>query len=99
MILTPFAVWTEIVVFMKDKFQKDATNDRLNSSHLFLSQVAGGGGGAEGSSGSQDFVLGHPKMEKLRDKVVGHFKENASKGGEGTRVMIFSEYRDSVRYT
>lgn len=36
-------------------------------------------------------VLGHPKLEKLREMVVEHFEKNTR-----TRVMIFSQYRDSV---
>ncbi|OWF50822.1 Fanconi anemia group M protein [Mizuhopecten yessoensis] len=47
------------------------------------------------------FKTGHPKMEKLEEVVVNHFN-NFLKGGsveeksQATRVMIFSQYRDSV---
>ena len=84
--LNQMSVWAEIVSFMRDKFQKDATNDKLNASHLFLSQVAGGANNRLSSPIDDTFVLGHPKMEMLRDKVVSHFKQNAEKGGgAGTR--------------
>ena len=91
--LNQMSVWGEIVTFMKDKFQHDSSDDRLNASHLYLSQVQPGGACLSPSS-KTSFVLGHPKMEQLRDRVVTHFKENAA---HGTRVMIFSEYRDSVK--
>ena len=43
-------------------------------------------------------VLGHPKLEKLRDMVLEHFRcKEGEGGGETTRVMIFSQYRDSVQ--
>ncbi|XP_047719755.1 Fanconi anemia group M protein isoform X4 [Prionailurus viverrinus] len=66
------------------------------------------GTSASGSStiqkGDKDknFVYSHPKLKKLEEVVVEHFKswntQNASekKCGE-TRVMIFSSFRDSVQ--
>ena len=44
----------------------------------------------------EDIVLGHPKLERLRDMVLEHFRKKQAEN-EATRVMIFSEYRDSVR--
>ncbi|CAI9740947.1 anemia group M [Octopus vulgaris] len=43
------------------------------------------------------YVLGHPKLEKLLEIVVSHFK-NFQKENDNleTRVMIFSQYRNSV---
>ncbi|KAL4238941.1 hypothetical protein ACF0H5_003645 [Mactra antiquata] len=43
---------------------------------------------------AKSFVIGHPKMEKLQDIVVQHFN---SYNDAATRVMIFSQYRDSVQ--
>ncbi|EEC09559.1 conserved hypothetical protein [Ixodes scapularis] len=40
-------------------------------------------------------VVGHPKLIKLEEIVLDHFK-NFGKSAE-TRVMIFSQYRDSVK--
>ncbi|XP_069117221.1 LOW QUALITY PROTEIN: Fanconi anemia group M protein-like [Argopecten irradians] len=47
------------------------------------------------------YKTGHPKMQKLEEVVVNHF-DNFLKDGsveeksQATRVMIFSQYRDSV---
>ncbi|XP_077477393.1 Fanconi anemia group M protein isoform X2 [Stigmatopora argus] len=50
------------------------------------------------------YVYGHPKLQKLDEVVVQHFHfltQNASSstgaGEVGTRVMIFSSFRDSVQ--
>lgn len=40
-------------------------------------------------------AVSHPKLFKLREIVVEHF-QRAQKEGQETRVMIFSQYRDSV---
>ena len=44
-----------------------------------------------GSADTQEdkIVLGHPKLEKLRDMVLEHFRSKQE--GEATRVMIFSQ--------
>ncbi|XP_052832777.1 Fanconi anemia group M protein [Octopus bimaculoides] len=43
------------------------------------------------------YVLGHPKLEKLLEIVVSHFKNFQKENGNlETRVMIFSQYRNSV---
>jgi ATP-dependent DNA helicase MPH1 len=56
------------------------------------------GGNTSITSASQkdDFAMGHPKLEKLRDMVLDHFKVK-QKEDIATRVMIFSQYRDSVQ--
>ncbi|KAL6869714.1 3'-5' DNA helicase [Amphichorda felina] len=36
--------------------------------------------------------VGHPKLTALADRVLNHFMDN----GEATRVIVFSEYRDSA---
>ena len=45
--------------------------------------------------------IGHPKLVKLRDIILEHFRswENAAHVGntKGSRVMIFSQFRDSVQ--
>ncbi|KAK3583331.1 hypothetical protein CHS0354_038942 [Potamilus streckersoni] len=53
------------------------------------------------SKEKKPFVTGHPKIEKLQEIVLDHFQnyandENINKG-VATRIMIFSQYRDSVR--
>nr|XP_019607284.1 PREDICTED: Fanconi anemia group M protein isoform X3 [Rhinolophus sinicus] len=52
--------------------------------------------------GGKEFFYSHPKLKKLEEVVVGHFKswnaQNTSeKKCDKTRVMIFSSFRDSVQ--
>ncbi|XP_077522214.1 FA complementation group M isoform X1 [Amblyomma americanum] len=47
-----------------------------------------------GNQGEQ--VMGHPKLAKLEEIILEHFRSFASNEG-GTRVMVFSQYRDSVK--
>ena len=60
--------------------------------------------GGERSSGS--FFYSHPKLVKLEEVVVGHFRKLCEQstssvrspgGSVNTRVMIFSQYRESVQ--
>ncbi|XP_060685277.1 Fanconi anemia group M protein isoform X1 [Hemiscyllium ocellatum] len=70
-----------------------------NGSSLFHSQI--------GSENKKQLIYSHPKLQKLEEVVVGHFKTwaesegpNISEGknsGLNTRVMIFSSFRDSVQ--
>ena len=48
------------------------------------------------------FMYSHPKLKKLEEIVVNHFKRfsetaSSSKSLIETRVMIFSQYRESVK--
>ncbi|NXK22493.1 FANCM protein, partial [Arenaria interpres] len=57
----------------------------------------------------KEFIYSHPKLRKLEEIVIGHFKswkqgssdevraESPSVDAVGTRVMIFSSFRDSVQ--
>ncbi|NWZ36098.1 FANCM protein, partial [Brachypodius atriceps] len=56
------------------------------------------------SEKEKEFVYSHPKLKKLEEIVIEHFKswkqgyEAKSEGSAGdTRVMIFSSFRDSVQ--
>ncbi|XP_076442631.1 Fanconi anemia group M protein-like [Babylonia areolata] len=42
------------------------------------------------------FLVGHPKLVKLEEVVLEHFHRFQA-AGQATRVMIFSQYRDSVQ--
>ncbi|XP_028398566.1 Fanconi anemia group M protein-like [Dendronephthya gigantea] len=57
-------------------------------------------GERNGSNVNPSFI-GHPKLVKLRDIVLEHFRacDGAQHSGntKGSRVMIFSQYRDSVQ--
>ncbi|XP_072127055.1 Fanconi anemia group M protein isoform X2 [Mobula birostris] len=60
-----------------------------------------------GSENKKQFIYGHPKLKKLEEVVVKHFRSwaasrdpNTSGGKDdsgNTRVMIFSSYRHSVQ--
>ncbi|KAM9777539.1 Fanconi anemia group M protein [Neosynchiropus ocellatus] len=58
-----------------------------------------------GPGPAEPFVYSHPKLEKLQEVVLQHFKDaNASEAAAGSslqrtgsRVMIFSSFRDSVQ--
>ncbi|XP_074005045.1 Fanconi anemia group M protein [Numenius arquata] len=57
----------------------------------------------------KEFIYSHPKLRKLEEIVIGHFRswkqgssdeiraESLSVDAVGTRVMIFSSFRDSVQ--
>ncbi|XP_050036244.1 Fanconi anemia group M protein [Dermacentor andersoni] len=48
------------------------------------------------TEGQAAHVVGHPKLAKLEEVILEHFKKFAGNEG-GTRVMVFSQYRDSVK--
>ena len=53
-----------------------------------------------GPSQLTSLAVGHPKLAKLEEIVLEHFvqfeDENSADPEASTRVIIFSEYRDSV---
>nr|XP_011437583.2 Fanconi anemia group M protein [Crassostrea gigas] len=57
-------------------------------------------GKMNGQENAQAINLGHPKLAKLEEVVLDHFKSVEGSGKEQneqtTRIMIFSQYRDSV---
>ncbi|TRY61353.1 hypothetical protein TCAL_01790 [Tigriopus californicus] len=90
--LNRLPVWHEISSAMTEKFVEDPKNAKLNSSRpQLLTQF----GAAKGSQ-ETNLVLGHPKLERLREMVLDHFKAKQAEGLD-TKVMIFSQYRDSVQ--
>ncbi len=96
--LNNMPVWQELDAQLAEKFAGDANNSRLNASGPAMPSQLGSDGGLPQQPPSQveDIVLGHPKLEKLRDMVVEHFRAKEAEG-VATRVMIFSQYRDSVQ--
>nr|XP_034991434.1 Fanconi anemia group M protein isoform X1 [Zootoca vivipara] len=60
---------------------------------------------ANGAGNRKPFIYSHPKLKKLEDVVVEHFRSWKERGGQSapegqpgeTRVMIFSSFRDSVQ--
>ena len=46
--------------------------------------------------GVQKMEYVHPKLERLREFLIDHFRRNAAAGRE-TRVIVFAQYRSSVQ--
>ncbi|XP_070571081.1 Fanconi anemia group M protein-like [Ptychodera flava] len=79
---------------LRDKYQDDS-NQSVNVSGLFSTP-----GKTSVKPTNKPFVISHPKMGKLREVVLEHFHKSANTGeedGVSTRIMIFSQYRDSVQ--
>nr|XP_039253780.1 Fanconi anemia group M protein-like isoform X1 [Styela clava] len=52
----------------------------------------------KGLPSAHPYVYSHPKMKKLEEVVLNHFKDfTKSHGDDSTRVMVFCQYRDSVQ--
>ena len=60
---------------LRSKFSEDANNSRLNSSGPRLWSQFGSSADGTPSQSSPALVLSHPKLEKLRDMVVQHFRD------------------------
>ena len=86
--------FSEMMNELKHKFRKDSENSNLNSSRPKINsqftQLQN-----KSSSPKDDFIVGHPKLAKLRDLIVEHFQSKEAQNVQ-TRAMIFSETRDSV---
>ncbi|XP_040267293.1 Fanconi anemia group M protein isoform X1 [Bufo bufo] len=57
-----------------------------------------------GSDVKKPFIYSHPKLKKLEEVVIQHFKNwnkqgpgSSSSSSENTRIMIFSSFRESVQ--
>ncbi|CAD5122934.1 DgyrCDS11330 [Dimorphilus gyrociliatus] len=78
----------DILDFLKKKFSNETLPDlQSQAPPLTNSQLA------------LPYDLGHPKLIRLQDVVLQHFNEFPDKDEKGwakTRVMVFSQYRDSV---
>nr|XP_056707058.1 Fanconi anemia group M protein [Euleptes europaea] len=64
------------------------------------SETSANGSMRSGKEKLKPFIYSHPKLKKLEEVVVEHFKSWKEHGAESkpadTRVMIFSSFRDSV---
>ncbi|KAI6660776.1 hypothetical protein LOD99_10224 [Oopsacas minuta] len=71
---------------------------RTNSMDPNLSIVSFGDASFDLTStlASDDFFYSHPKLLKLEEIVVSHFRKATTDNTTNTRVMIFSSFRDSV---
>ena len=95
----------EIMDELKEKF--DVEGISCVSPSKFMSATQRGGrsrllssyGATEAKPEAvKDLVCSHPKLKVLRKIVLDHFNQvdGAKIGGLGSRVMIFSQYRESV---
>ncbi|XP_072171762.1 Fanconi anemia group M protein homolog isoform X2 [Diadema setosum] len=83
-------------------FSSTSTSDGHSHSHIEESSL-GLSRKDKKSDREEDYATSHPKMTKLQEVVLDHFKKFcaepcASKtAGTNTRVMIFAQYRDCVQ--
>ncbi|PIK51698.1 putative Fanconi anemia group M protein [Apostichopus japonicus] len=93
-----------IMNILKEKFEYDGNTSLSGGS----SSMSPSSRQISCTQKSKKFVVSHPKMQKLQEVVLRHFK-NFQSGAENkpstsvsgatmeTRVMIFAQYRDSVQ--
>ena len=81
---------------LQHKFRSDSEDSKLNTSRPKLHSQFSQGPAKKISPTKDSFVVGHPKLAKLRDLIVQHFRVKEEQNIT-TRVMIFSETRDSVK--
>lgn len=84
--------WRDILAHLTEKFSGDANISKLNQSKPLLTQR---NDSTAANGEEEEMVISHPKIEKLRDVVVEHFNK-FKEDGKDTRVMIFSQFRESV---
>ncbi|CAL4087478.1 unnamed protein product, partial [Meganyctiphanes norvegica] len=93
-------VFTDLMVDVREKYGEnlDASNNNnnntiQNNSSGIHSQIAGND--SLNTSSKNPYIPSHPKIEKLQEVIVEHFEKFQAEGNS-TRVMIFSQYRESV---
>ena len=65
--------WQSLMSDLKSKYSEDVNNSRLNTSGPRVWSQFGNTGDAVATHSS--LALGHPKLGKLRDMVLQHFKD------------------------
>ena len=60
---------------LRAKFSEDSNNTRLNTSGPKLWSQFAANSGSGSTQANAPLVLGHPKLEKLRDMVLQHFRD------------------------
>lgn len=79
--------FVRLMADLKKKFSEDVNNSRLNASGPRLwSQFSGNDSVA--SQSTPALVLGHPKLEKLRDMVVKHFQDKKKENITTRSVLL-----------
>ena len=89
---------------LEEKFSHRNTTDGPNSPrHLRSPKPSASPRVGPGVIAPQPFFYSHPKLKKLEEVVLSHFRShesstsNAPSSSVNTRVMIFSQYRESVQ--
>ncbi|KAK3869546.1 hypothetical protein Pcinc_025153 [Petrolisthes cinctipes] len=83
-------VFQSIMNELAQKFDSSVSKDTSNTPG-----PQDNSGNSRRQENSYPYIISHPKMEKLLDVVTKHHQEFADRG-DTTRVIIFSQYRDSV---
>ena len=90
--IPPFA---QMMNDLRHKFRQDCDNMILNTSRPKINSQFSQPQGKRTSPSKDEFLVGHPKLAKLRDLIVQHFRTKEEQKIP-SRAMIFSETRDSV---
>ena len=93
--LNRIPVFSEIMNDLRHKFRLDCENSNLNTSRPKMNSQYTQAQNIGVSPSKDQFVVGHPKLAKLRDLIVQHFRTKEDQHIQ-SRAMIFSETRDSV---
>ena len=99
-------IFNGIMKQLREKLQESATispdggPSASDSGPLF--RITGNRGSSTGHENQKSgFFYSHPKLCKLEEVVLSHFQDHASSSSSSsagnTRVMIFSQYRESVQ--
>ena len=83
-----------MMIDLQHKFRSDCDNINLNTSRPKMTSQYTQAQTNNKSPNKDEFLVGHPKLAKLRDLIVDHFRSKEE--NDQTRAMIFSETRDSV---
>jgi Fanconi anemia group M protein len=96
----------EIMEELKEKFDPYGTSHASPSKFMSLTQrgqrsklLSSYGASQVKTESVKSSICSHPKLAKLVEVVLEHFRKVGSQevgGGLGSRVMIFSQYRESV---
>ncbi|XP_063885046.1 Fanconi anemia group M protein-like isoform X2 [Scylla paramamosain] len=89
-------IFQSIMNDLSKKFEADGVMSPSKQDQSGLFSLVGSPQPKNGAGTSKGpFVISHPKMAKLLEVVLEHHQKFAREG-KSTRIMIFSQYRDSV---
>ena len=93
--LNQIPVFSQMMKDLRQKFILDCDNNSLNTSRPKINSQFSQAQAKRVSPSKDEFIVGHPKLGKLRDLIVEHFRGKEEQNVQ-SRAMIFSETRDSV---